>query len=133
VRSLDSLLHPFEMTKTVKTRELFYGVGSGRGVAICKADRARRGNRFHQRRIGLHQLRFLARSREDVDETSKPVERLDGARIVHGPQEDNFAPGYYSILFEHPDGIRLEVNYVPGKGHRDPNANIPLADTLSEG
>jgi hypothetical protein len=26
------------------------------------------------------------------------------------------APGYYSVLFEHPDGTRLEINYVPGKG-----------------
>ena len=24
--------------------------------------------------------------------------------------------GYYSVLFEDPDGIRLEVNHVPGKG-----------------
>jgi hypothetical protein len=28
----------------------------------------------------------------------------------HGP------PGYYSVLLEDPDGIRREMNYVPGKG-----------------
>jgi hypothetical protein len=28
-----------------------------------------------------------------------------------------FAPGYCSILFEDPDGIRIEVNYFPHKGH----------------
>jgi hypothetical protein len=39
-----------------------------------------------------------------------------GAHIVHAPQEDNFAPGYYSVLFEDPDGTRLEINHVPGKG-----------------
>ena len=39
-----------------------------------------------------------------------------GAIIVHGPQEGVWAPGYYSVLFEDPDGIRLEVNFVPGKG-----------------
>ena len=26
------------------------------------------------------------------------------------------APGYYYVLFEDPDGIRLEINYVPGAG-----------------
>ena len=26
------------------------------------------------------------------------------------------APGYYSVLFEDPDGIRLEVCFVPGAG-----------------
>ena len=39
-----------------------------------------------------------------------------GATIVHAPQVDAFAPGYYSVLFEDPDGIRLEVNHVPGRG-----------------
>ena len=39
-----------------------------------------------------------------------------GAKIVHGPQDDAFAPGYYSVLFEDPDGIRLEINHVPGRG-----------------
>ena len=28
----------------------------------------------------------------------------------------DWAPGYYSVLFEDPDGIRLEVNHVPGAG-----------------
>jgi len=30
--------------------------------------------------------------------------------------EGDFAPGYYYFVFEDPDGIRLEINYVPGKG-----------------
>ena len=32
-----------------------------------------------------------------------------GATIVHGPEEGGWAPGYFSVLFEDPDGIRLEV------------------------
>jgi len=39
-----------------------------------------------------------------------------GAKIVHAPQDDSWAPGYYSVLFEDPDGVRLEINHVPGKG-----------------
>ena len=38
-------------------------------------------------------------------------------KIVHAPEEGAFAPGYYSVLFEDPDGIRVELNFVPGKGH----------------
>ena len=26
------------------------------------------------------------------------------------------APGYQFLVFEDPDGIRLEVNFIPGKG-----------------
>ena len=36
--------------------------------------------------------------------------------VARAPREDNWAPGYYSLLFEDPDGIRLEFNHVPGKG-----------------
>ena len=39
-----------------------------------------------------------------------------GAHIDRGPMLGDFAPGYYYIVFEDPDGIRLEVNFVPGKG-----------------
>jgi hypothetical protein len=38
--------------------------------------------------------------------------RHDRAR----PLEGNWAPGYYYVLFEDPDGIRIEVNHVPGAG-----------------
>jgi hypothetical protein len=30
--------------------------------------------------------------------------------------KDQWAPGYYSTLFEDPDGIRLELDHVPGWG-----------------
>jgi predicted lactoylglutathione lyase len=39
-----------------------------------------------------------------------------GAKMVRAPEEGHWAPGYYSTLFEDPDGVRVEVNYVPGKG-----------------
>jgi len=47
-----------------------------------------------------------------------------GAHIVHAPREDSFAPGYYSVLFEDPDGTRLEINHVPGKGLLTPGTQI---------
>ena len=39
-----------------------------------------------------------------------------GAKLVRGPEVREWAPGYYYVLFEDPDGIRLEVNFVPGTG-----------------
>ena len=42
--------------------------------------------------------------------------RSMGAVIDRGPIEGDWAPGYYFIVFEDPDGIRLEVNFIPGKG-----------------
>ena len=73
------------------------------------------GARFDQGRVGLHHACLRARSREDVDGVHDVLVAI-GASIVHAPRDEPWAPGYYSVLFEDPDGIRLEVNYVPGKG-----------------
>ena len=68
-----------------------------------------------QPRVGLHHLCLRARSREDVDRTAALLKAMN-ATIVRGPMEGSWAPGYYYVLFEDPDGIRLEVNSVPGAG-----------------
>jgi predicted lactoylglutathione lyase len=72
---------------------------------------------------------FRARSREDVDALATFVTGI-GAHVVHAPREDEWAPGYYSVLFEDPCGTRLEVNFVPGKGHLAADAKPPLPDSL---
>ena len=38
------------------------------------------------------------------------------ANIVSPAKEGSWAPGYYYVLCEDPDGIRVEVNFVPGQG-----------------
>lgn len=112
----EKLLHGLDMKTLIKTDTYFYCIGSRTGVAIAPADPEHAGEPFAQRRVGLHHLCLRARSREDVDAIHRLALEI-GARIVHPPQEDAFAPGYYSVLFEDPDGIRIEVNHVPGKGH----------------
>lgn len=102
--------------KPVLDGDGFYYCVGGRtalGIRACAPEHA--GERFVQSRVGLHHLCFRARERADVDRGFELAEKL-GATIVHPPQEDGFAPGYYSVLFEDPDGIRLELNHVPGKG-----------------
>ena len=94
---------------------MLYCVGGRTAVGIVRADDAHRGDRFVQLRVGLHHVCFRARERADVDAVHELVKSL-GAKIVHPPEEGVWAPGYYSVLFEDPDGIRLEVNHVPGKG-----------------
>ena len=80
-----------------------------------RADERHRDERFVQTRVGLHHVSFRARERADVDTVYAFLQTI-GAKIVHPPEEGAWAPGYYSVLFEDPDGIRLEMNYVPGKG-----------------
>jgi catechol 2,3-dioxygenase-like lactoylglutathione lyase family enzyme len=113
-----TLLPSFGMKPVLDLPGTFYCVGGRTALMIREAAEEHRGGRFDQGRVGLHHLCFRARSREDVDAAFEVVEGL-GALVVHGPEEAMWAPGYYSILFEDPDGIRLEVNHVPGKGLLD--------------
>lgn len=110
------LLGAFGMQILLDDPNYFYCIGAKTGLAIAPSARAGEAFGFSQANIGLHHVCFRARSREDVDAVHQLAVKL-GAKVVHPPQEDGWAPGYYSVLFEDPDGIRLEANFVPGKGH----------------
>ena len=103
------------LTPVMDFEGFYYCVGGRTGVAVSLADDAHRGERFVQRRVGLHHVCFRARERADVDAAYAFLLEM-GATIVHPPEEGPWAPGYYSLLFEDSDGIRLEINHVPGKG-----------------
>ena len=99
----------------LKSDGFLYCVGGRTAVGIMQAEEAHRNERFVQFRVGLHHICFRAREREDVDRFHDFLCSI-GAKIVHPPEEGPWAPGYYSVLFEDPDGIRLEMNHVPGRG-----------------
>jgi catechol 2,3-dioxygenase-like lactoylglutathione lyase family enzyme len=109
------LLPEFGMKPVFDGEKFFYCVGARTGIGIQPCDPALAGERFVQQRVGLHHLCLRARSREDVDRCAAVLKEMD-ATIVRGPMEGTWAPGYYYVLFEDPDGIRLEVNFVPGAG-----------------
>ena len=109
------LLPYFGLTPVIDNDSYYYCVGGRTAVGIVEAEEENRSERFVQRRVGLHHVCFRVREREDIDEVYTFLQEV-GATIVHPPEDGAFAPGYYSVLFEDPDGIRLEVNHVPGKG-----------------
>ena len=114
----EKLCHFLQMKTLVKADGVIYCIGSRTGILVRGAPAEKRSGRFDPQRAGLHHFCFRARSREDVDAIHRFVAADLGARIVHPPEEGpQFARGYYSLLFEDPDGIRVEVNFVPGKGH----------------
>ncbi len=92
-----------------------YHVGGRTALGIQRAAPEYEDERFVPNRVGLHHLCLRARSREDVDRAAAKLREM-GAKIDRGPLEGDWAPGYYYFVFEDPDGIRLEINHVPGKG-----------------
>ena len=115
-RAFYGALLPFlGMRKVFDGNDFLYHVGGRTALGIQRAATAYEGERFVQNRVGLHHLCLRARSREDVDAAAAKL-RAMGAKIDRGPMEREWAPGYYFFVFEDPDGIRLEINHIPGKG-----------------
>ena len=112
----DRLL-PFLGLRAIPPRsdEFVYFVGGRTAVAIRRADPEHAGVTHAETGPGLDHLCFRARSREDVDAAYDFLLGI-GADIVRTPQEGPWAPGYYSLSFRDPEGIRLELNHVPGPG-----------------
>ena len=125
------LLPFFGMTRIFDGADFCYHVGGRTAIGIQRSAEPYTAERFVQLRVGLHHICLRARSRDDVDQAGAKAAAL-GATIVRGPADGPWAPGYYYVLFEDPDGIRLEVNYVPGQGllregaHFEPSADYPV-------
>jgi catechol 2,3-dioxygenase-like lactoylglutathione lyase family enzyme len=124
----DRLMPELGLQAVHRSREFVYYVGGRTAVGIAQATNP---EPHDASRSGLHHLCFRARSREDIDELYGFLQEL-GAEMVRAPEEGPWAPGYYSLSFLDPDGIRLEVNHVPGKGvlaegaEFDPAPDYPL-------
>ena len=113
----ESLCHFMGMSTLIRNDETVYCIGGRTGLLARAAPVEKRGRNFDQWQVGLHHFCLRARNRADVDAIHEHAVTL-GAKIIHPPEDgDEFAPGYYSVLFEDPDGIRIEINHVPGKGH----------------
>jgi catechol 2,3-dioxygenase-like lactoylglutathione lyase family enzyme len=62
--------------------------------------------------VGVHHVCFETDTREAVDERADWL-RAQGATIESGPKDYWYSPGYYAVFFYDPDGIKLEIAYIP--------------------
>lgn len=135
----EKLCHFLEMKTLLRNDNSIYCIGSRTGILVQGAPPGKRDKPFDQNTVGLHHICFRGRSVEDIDTIARFVTDELKAKIIHPPEDGSqFAPGYYSFLFEDPDGIRVEFNFVPGRGHfgdggrLGPGGTGP-ADTYGEG
>ena len=90
---------------------IWYLSGPGSSVGLREA---RSEPIAHDRyRVGLHHLAFEAQSRAGVDERAGWL-RAQGVELESEPQEYTYSPGYYTVFFYDPDGLKLEIVHVPG-------------------
>ena len=111
----DRLLPQLGLQCVHRDEDLVYFVGGRTALAIRPVLAEYADQRHGEGGPGLDHLCWRVRSRADVDAVYALLASM-GAEIVRPPQEGPWAPGYYSLSFLDPEGIRLEVNYVPGEG-----------------
>jgi len=85
---------------------------SGRGTSIGLREAQSGGGPADRYAVGLHHLAIEVWGRSVVDERADWL-RASGAEIESEPQEYGYLPGYYAVFFYDPDGIKLEILYVP--------------------
>ena len=109
-------LMPFLGLKIIhESNKSIYFIGSRTGVLIQEISKKNISSNFSQNNVGLHHFCFRAREKKHIILVENKLKKIK-ANIIRGPTEGAWAPGYFYILFEDPDKIRLEVNYVPDKG-----------------
>ncbi len=83
-------------------------IGEGGGVWVSPAEAQAGGQSFNKGRAGLREIAFRAESRAQIDELAKAIE-ANGGHILDAPREYDYRPGYYSVFFTDPEGIKLEL------------------------
>jgi catechol 2,3-dioxygenase-like lactoylglutathione lyase family enzyme len=111
----DELMPFLGLRAVIHSDQFVYYVGGRTAIGIRPPEPEHAGADHVELGPGIDHLCFRARSREDVEAVHSLVQGL-GVEIVRAPEDGPWAPGYYSTSFRDPEGIRLEVNHVPGKG-----------------
>jgi catechol 2,3-dioxygenase-like lactoylglutathione lyase family enzyme len=111
----DALMPRLGLQAVHRRDDYVYYVGGRTALGLRPPAPELAGHAHQETAPGIDHLCFRARSREDIDELFLWLAE-SGAELVRAPQEGPWAPGYYSLSFRDPEGIRLEINYVPGKG-----------------
>jgi catechol 2,3-dioxygenase-like lactoylglutathione lyase family enzyme len=125
IRFYDAILTPLGWERMVSTADCTAYCDGYLKLILSPTQDGFKQAGFHRKRIGLNHLAFYASSREEVDSFCKNVLLANEIKPLYqdGPAGDN---EYYSVLFEDPDRMKIEVVCAPhycDKNHW-PN-NIP--------
>lgn len=93
-----------------------YPGGAVFGIEVRPAKAESRDKRHDRYAPGLHHMAFHAESPEAVDAVHAAM-RAAGATVLDPPADytgqRGYSPGYYAAFYADPDGVKLEVAYIP--------------------
>jgi catechol 2,3-dioxygenase-like lactoylglutathione lyase family enzyme len=95
---------------------LKYSDGAGFGVEVRPARFESRDRKYDRYEPGPHHLDFHAENREAVYHVHEAMLEV-GATVLDPPADYSRQPGhgegYFAVFFADPNGVKLEVAYIP--------------------
>jgi catechol 2,3-dioxygenase-like lactoylglutathione lyase family enzyme len=125
IRFYDVILCPLGWERLVCTSDFTAYSDGYLKLILCPVSAEYKSAGFHRKRIGLNHIALYANRKEDVDRFYSEVMQKNGIKSLYqnGPEGNDL---YYSILFEDPDRMKVEVVCAPQYCDKEcwPN-NIP--------
>lgn len=114
----DKVLRPLGWERLVCTQDFTAYCDGHLKLILCPVSSEHQKDGFHRKRIGLNHIALSVSSREEVDRFYREILQAQGIPTLYqeGPAGDD---EYYSILFEDPDRMKIEVVFAPH--YCDPN------------
>ena len=118
IRFYDLILRPLGWERIVCTGDFTSYCDGQLKIILCPTDERHLREGFHRKRIGLNHLAFYAASKREVDSFFESVLKANHISTLYqeGPTGDE---EYYSVLFEDPDRMKIEVVFAPNYCRKD--------------
>lgn len=127
IRFYDMVLKPLGWERLVCTSDCTAYCDGFLKIILSPAAVEHKVAGFHRKRIGLNHLALYANSKEEVDRYYQTIMQANNISSLYqdGPDGDD---EYYSILFEDPDRMKIEVVYAPRYCEKDSWPNNIVSD-----
>lgn len=95
--------------------EEYVRISNGRDtvLTLCPVSGAHLGRSYHRRAVGLSHFALAVDSAGMVDEMEAHLGRLGIPLLGEGKVELGYRGGYYTLAFEDPDRMMVEIVYHP--------------------
>lgn len=112
IRFYDLILEPLGWKRLVCTNDCTTYCDGFLKLILSPTQENFKNAGYHRKRTGLNHIALYAITKEEVDSFYKTVLQARGIPSLYqeGPDGDD---DYYSVLFEDPDRMKIEVVYAP--------------------
>ena len=113
VRFYESALEPLGFSRADSAPGSYVRISNGRDavIVLCQTERQHLSGAksYHRRRVGLSHFALAVESRDLVDQMETHLTSIGVPLLGQGTCEIGYRGGYYTLSFEDPDRVMIEV------------------------